>query len=377
MSVGTKQSVSAESCKLKSDVSQPRVVHLPCYDVNPYQRLLMEQLEAKGFSVLDGGGGGNFLRSALFRWKGKNIHLHWLHPYIIRSTWFGSAFRGSRLVVELLLLRLAGKRLVWTVHNLHNHQGTYRSVERSVYRWVSRIVHSVICHSNFAAQQAIRSYKINEGKVSVSPHPRWQLYSSTITAAQAREELGLNDAERVFLFLGRVAEYKGVEDLIIAFRHLPARGSRLIIAGGPGSEAYRAKIIELSQSDDRIQLHLRFIHDDEMQVFLNAASVVVFPFKEILTSGSILLAMEFGKPCIAPAIGAIPETLPTQQDVLTYNPSEKDALLATLTRAVAIDGETLDEIGAANRRQVEDSTWEQLADHCISLYACEDSFTTK
>lgn len=377
MSVGTKSSVATTNDKQKMDVSQLRVVHLPCYDVNPYQRLLMSQLQAKGFGVLDGGGGGNFLRSALFRWNAKNIHLHWLHPYIIRSTWLGSTLRGYRLVVELTLLRLAGKKLVWTVHNLHNHQGRYRSVERSVYRWVSRIVHSVICHSNFAAQQAIRSYKMNEGKVSVSPHPRWQLYSNTITAKAAREKLGLCHAENVFLFLGRVAEYKGIEDLIKAFRHLPAKGARLIIAGGPGSDAYRSRITELAQSDDRIQLHLRFIQDDEMQVFLNAASVVVFPFQEILTSGSILLAMEFGKPCIAPAIGAIPETLPQQQDVLTYNPSEKDALLATLKRTVAMDGKTLVEIGAANRRQVQDWTWEQLADHCISLYSCEDSGATK
>ncbi len=370
MSLSTKQSLSAANGQLKTGDSRlRRVVHLPCYDVNPYQRLLMAQLEVKGFSVLDGGGGGNFLRSALFRWHAKNIHLHWLHPYIIRSSWIGSALRGTRLVLELFLLRLSGKRLVWTVHNLHNHQGAYRGIERNVCRWISRIVHGVICHSDFAAAQAIEAYGVDRSKVSVYPHPIWQRYTNTITVDQAREKLGIRNADCVFLFLGRVSEYKGIEDLINAFRNLSSQNARLVIAGGPTSDAYRERIIELSEIDDRIQLHLRFIEDEEMQVFLNAASVVVFPFKEILTSGSILLAMEFGKACIAPAIGAIPETLPPQQDVLTYNPSGKDALLATLMRAVSIDGESLDAIGAANRRKAEGSTWEGLAEHCISLYA--------
>jgi beta-1,4-mannosyltransferase len=353
---------------MRNDLPVRRVVHLPCYHVNPYQRLLMTHLEAQGFSVLDGGGGGNFLRSALFRWKAKNIHLHWLHPYIIRKTWLASALRGTRLVLELFLLRLSGKRLVWTVHNLQNHQGAYRGIERNACRWISRIVHGVICHSDFAAAQAIKAYGIDRSKITVYPHPIWQRYTNTITLDQAREKLGIRNADCVFLFLGRVSEYKGIEDLINAFRKLSSQNVRLVIAGGPTSDAYRERIIELSETDDRIQLHLRFIEDDEMQGFLNAASVVVFPFREILTSGSILLAMEFSKPCIAPAIGAIPETLPAEQGMLTYNPAEQDALLATLKQAVTTDPEILREIGAANRRKAEHSTWEGLAEHCIKLY---------
>lgn len=355
-------------CQLSTANSfRRRVVHLPCYDVNPYQRSLMHALNQIGWDTLDGGGGGNFLRSALFRWHCDAIHFHWLHPYIVRSTRLGSVFRGLQLILELLILRLAGKRLVWTVHNLHNHQGQHRDVERWTYRWVSRIVHQIICHSQYAADCASVAYGASRVKMAVTPHPRWDQYPNTTSSKAGRDQLGLDWDAPVFLLIGRVAPYKGVEDLISAFRQLSDRSARLIIAGGSISDEYEDVIRDLSRPDHRIQLHLRFIEDHEMQVFMNAADVVVFPFQEILTSGSVLLAMEFGKPCIVPAIGAIPEVLPGEQHALVYDPQIPESLTKRLLSAIDMRPQ-LPAIGAANARRAIDWTWMQLASTCASLY---------
>ncbi|MEZ4597387.1 MAG: glycosyltransferase [Chloroflexota bacterium] len=48
------------------------------------------------------------------------------------------------------------------------------------------------------------------------------------------------------------------------------------------------------------------VPDDRMQVFLRAADVMVLPYRDVLTSGSAILAMTFGLPVVAPRIGCLP-----------------------------------------------------------------------
>ena len=62
-----------------------------------------------------------------------------------------------------------------------------------------------------------------------------------------------------------------------------------------------------------------------MQMYLRAADAVVLPYKDVLTSGSAILAMTFGQPVIAPAIGCLPESLGAEGTIL-YDPSTPDGL---------------------------------------------------
>src|SRR5690348_5469587 len=98
-----------------------RVVHLPVYDDNAYQKLLMDAQRQLGIEAIDGGGGGNFFRTALTKWHADILHFHWLHPYLIRPGALATLLRSIRLILELIILKLVGQRIVWTVHNLKNH----------------------------------------------------------------------------------------------------------------------------------------------------------------------------------------------------------------------------------------------------------------
>ena len=88
-------------------------------------------------------------------------------------------------------------------------------------------------------------------------------------------------------------------------------GARLLIAGRPRGGASTTRLAAAAAADRRIRLPLRFVPDDELQVWLRAADVVVLPFRDILTSGSAILALSFGRPVVAPALGCLPETVPT------------------------------------------------------------------
>jgi glycosyltransferase involved in cell wall biosynthesis len=57
----------------------------------------------------------------------------------------------------------------------------------------------------------------------------------------------------------------------------------------------------------RIEIRDALVPDDELQVYFNACDVVALPFRKVLNSGSLLLAMSFGCPVAAPRLGSIPE----------------------------------------------------------------------
>jgi glycosyltransferase involved in cell wall biosynthesis len=81
----------------------------------------------------------------------------------------------------------------------------------------------------------------------------------------------------------------------------------LLIVGKPLNQKIAKEIN--SVVDNRITTVLEFIPDDDIQIYMNAADVVILPYTDILTSGAAILAMSFGKPVIAPAVKCITETI--------------------------------------------------------------------
>ena len=125
--------------------------------------------------------------------------------------------------------------------------------------------------------------------------------------------MGIGKNEFVFLTLGSLRPYKGHLDLVRAFTSVATTSDRLVIAGATSQKDYLAELqtciddARSCKNDIRIDLHTKKILDDELQLYFNSANVCVLPFQRILNSGSLLLAMSFGKPVIAPKLGSIPE----------------------------------------------------------------------
>jgi glycosyltransferase involved in cell wall biosynthesis len=56
-------------------------------------------------------------------------------------------------------------------------------------------------------------------------------------------------------------------------------------------------------------LRMQFIPDDEVEVYLKAADVLVLPYKEIFQSGVLFLAYAFGLPVVATDVGSFREEI--------------------------------------------------------------------
>jgi beta-1,4-mannosyltransferase len=342
-----------------------KVVHLPCYDDNPYQELLISAQRELGWEVTDGGGGGNFIGVALRDWNPDVVHFHWLHPYLLRRTWVGSVARSARFLLEVLILKLRGSSIAWTIHNLSNHDGRYTGLERFFTAFFARLVDVPITHTREAGRLAAQEFGFSERSLVVTRHPGYtSYYPNTVTRTEARRRFGYVESEMVFLFLGRIQPYKGIFNLIAAFASLP-ESCRLVIAGTPADEETSKRIADASIHDPRIQFHPGHVSREEVQWFFQSADCVVFPFRKILSSGSVMLAMSFGKPLIAPDLPVIRETM-AENDVWWFDPDNADSLRSALNQAA---NTWSPEMGQANLQIAKSLTWEKMAKETLDAYA--------
>lgn len=343
-----------------------RVVHLPVYQDNAYQRLLMDALRRLGVETISGGGGGNFFRTALLRWKADILHFHWLHPYMIRPSAVGTVVRSARLLVELSILKLCGQRIVWTVHNLKNHENRHLALERWFTKRFARLPSAIIAHSQVAAAQVASTFAINDpARIHIVPHGNYVgCYPNQISRADAREKLGLGQEAVVFLFFGRIQPYKGLPELIREFKSLPL-DLQLIVAG-PADAEMEQKIRDQIGTAQNMVFHAGFVPDEQIQLYMNACDAVVLPYRDIFTSSAAMLAMSFGRACVAPRLRGMLELL-DEKGAFLYEPG-RSAGLADTMRSAAANPARLDKMGGSNLAKISEQDWPKTAMRTLEIY---------
>lgn len=140
--------------------------------------------------------------------------------------------------------------------------------------------------------------------------------------------------------------------------------TQLLIVGNPFEDEVATDLLNRCKGNENIRAIFEFIPDDELQVYMNAADVVVLPYRNILTSGAVILAMSFGKPVIAPAIGCMEDLLDNEGSFL-YNPSEKDGLVKAMRKALDAN---LKNMGEHNFELVEMLQWDKIAKRTCEVY---------
>jgi glycosyltransferase involved in cell wall biosynthesis len=167
----------------------------------------------------------------------------------------------------------------------------------------------------------------------------------------------------VYLFFGKIKPYKQIGTLIAAFEKV-AGDSLLLIAGACEDERERDRLLNRSRGNDRMRLALEFIPDDQVPTLFGAADVVVAPFSQILTSGSVVLGLSFGCPIIAPALGCLPELISAEVG-MCYDPTDQEALPRAMQEARTWDLATM---GDRARLLAVDLDWQAIAKKTLDLY---------
>lgn len=211
------------------------------------------------------------------------FHAHWPDTLLAGSSPLTRA--GKRVAVALLLARLRrrGVPVVRTRHNAKPHE-TSRTIAAVEAGFERLTVQSILLNA----------------VATTPPH------ATVIAHGHYRDWFARHPhAERVagrLAFVGLIRPYKGVEDLVAAYRELSAEGvgASLTIAGAPRSAELAAEITAATQGDPTITLTLEYVDDAAFVAAVTASSLVVLPYRAMENSGAALAALSLDRPVLVP-----------------------------------------------------------------------------
>ncbi|MCJ2183521.1 glycosyltransferase family 4 protein [Novosphingobium sp. 1949] len=219
-----------------------------------------------------------------------------------------------------------------------DYSGRQAAAYRRLLPWIGQRARRVLTVSEFARQCLIRFRIAPAERVHVVHNGTDHLLKEPADP-HVLARLGLTDGGYV-LALGSAKGYKNMRAVFDALRDPLPSGHRLVVAGGPGPDTYRAKGWEPPAH----ALFTGFVSDSELRALYTGASVFLFPS---LTEGFGLPpveAMHCATPVVAAQAGAMPEVcadaaiLVPPQDPAAYRAAtcallEDEALHARMTTA--------------------------------------------
>jgi glycosyltransferase involved in cell wall biosynthesis len=336
------------------------------YPCNPYAGLLARALEKRDIHLELGDYAfeQDWLRS--HREGHEVLHLNWLHHFYRADDLETTRRRYARFEENLTFARALGYRIVWTMHNLYPHERPHPEVDHQARLLVCQMADAVIAHCEYAAGLARRLFH-RTGPLHVIPHGHFiDVFPNEVSREEARRRVGVSDEAFVYLFFGNARVYKGIERLIETFRRVADRDAALVLMMRRAfNPAYSEGIERLAGQDGRIRAFTSpFFPNEDFQVYLNAADVVVLPFVDVLTSGSAITALSFGRPVILPGLGCLPELIDDTMGLL-YSPEDAAGLEKALVEARKLDVEAAGRAAFARARALD---WDGIAARVAGVY---------
>jgi glycosyltransferase involved in cell wall biosynthesis len=260
-------------------------------------------------------------------------------PKIFHILWNNKVEYFDRTVL-MLYYKLLGKKIVLTAHNVNQgrRDGTDSLLNRLTLKVQYRLADHIFIHTQKMKAELLSEFGVAGRAATVIRHPINNAFPDTdLTPAEAKRRLGIREVEKTILFFGRITPYKGLEDLLEALKRLLASDLtyRLIIAGAPkkGTEGYWSQISRTISDDfteGQIIPKLQFIPDEDMELYLKAADVLVLPYKEIFQSGVLFLGYSYGLPVIATDVGSFREEIVEGETGFLCRPNDPLALADTI-----------------------------------------------
>ncbi len=322
---------------------------------NPYQKLLYGALETAGGEVLEPAP----LNGAVLRGHGAGprvLHVHWLW---LKGGALRRSVRARRLSRLLQLAAAEGWKIVWTAHNLLPHDDSHQ--DRQLTRTLAAAAHGVIAHTH-AAERGLREGLGVDCPVRVIPHGHYRdVYGPRGSRAQARQALGLTDERPVLLAFGQLRPYKGFDDLVSRFVRRDVEAT-LLIAGEPVDPSVTRAIADAASRDDRVIFRPRRQNPEDTNWLFSAADRVVLPYRRVTTSGTLVLALGFGVPCVIPDDPGLLEICEPGA-VEAYAPG--DDMIDAIERALAADAA---EAEAAAARSADALDWAPIGAATLAFF---------
>jgi beta-1,4-mannosyltransferase len=338
-----------------------RVLAWPAYEnreQNPYNALLYEHLARLGVVAEEW---------AWWRMRSKRYdvaHLHWPDLRLQEPDWRKAARRAVKLLVQLLLVRARGAKVVWTAHNHESHERHHPRLERLYWWALTRLLDGHISLSRSAQTDLLERFPVlARRRGAVVAHGNYRgVYPGATSPTAARRRLGISPGAVVLCFTGRIRAYKNVPALVEAFRALEGDHLRLLVTGEAHPERLLGEIERAAAGDPRVLLWPGSVPHSELPVVLAASDLLVLPYRAVVNSGSALLGLSYDRPVLAPAMGSLRDL---QEQV---GPDHLRTYTGEISAAVLADALGWLAARAPGRPNLQGTSWPEVAARTRTFY---------
>ncbi len=254
----------------------------------------------------------------------KIFHILWLNKFLYFD-----------MTLLNIYYKILGKKLVYTAHNINirERDGHNTLSNRLSLLFMYKLVDHIFVHTEKMKKQLINDFNIKDNKVSLIPFGMNDVIpKSSLTSTQAKKRFNFEGNQKVILFFGNIAPYKGLEYLISSLVHLrdTLNDFKVIVAGRiKNCEEYWEniqKIIEKNNLREYLTIRIEYIPDEKVEDYFKAADVLILPYKYIYQSGVIFLSYNFGLPVIATDIGSLRDDIDEGKTGFLCKPEDAEDL---------------------------------------------------
>jgi len=250
---------------------------------------------------------------------------------------------------------------VMTAHYILPPRPSRRQVKSA--RRVFDAMDAVVAHSEHSAARLRDELSLDPARVRVVPHGAFDYLTRLPEEKPLPPELEGAEGP-VILSFGLLRPYKGIENLLEAFRRV--EGAELWIVGNPRMDV--APLRELAAAaGGRVRTVTRFVDEAEIPAIFRRADLVVLPYLDAEHSGVLYTGLAFGRPLVLSAVGGFPEVAATGAAQLVP-PGDTAALAATLAELVKDVAARAELAAAATRAAAGPFSWDEAARRTLALY---------
>ncbi|MGF1635726.1 MAG: glycosyltransferase family 4 protein [Cyclobacteriaceae bacterium] len=292
---------------------------------NKYIKLMVEPLSRAGFHIhaLD-----NIFSSIRHFRSIRLVHLNWFENLNDES--FAKGFNSFlRKAFILTVIRLSGKKLVWTMHNRMSHERKTGKMSRIISNWLIRWADIIIIHCEQSRALLLNTFPDTAAKIRYLPHPDFVgCYGGSIEKSKPDDTLKL-------LFVGTIKPYKNIEVLIGAMKQV-GDNAHLTIAGNPKSTTYAQELKIMAANSTNITLKLEFIPDEQLPNLIGQCDLLILPYdlESSLNSGTVILAFSYQKTVICPEIGTLADMMEMKDNFLSYRYKSPEEHFSRITEVI-------------------------------------------
>jgi glycosyltransferase involved in cell wall biosynthesis len=143
-------------------------------------------------------------------------------------------------------------------------------------------------------------------------HPLYTSFGEVEEKIKARKHLRIDENGKYLLFFGLIRRYKGLDLLLeaMADERVKNLNVKLLVAGEYYEDsAYYDEIISRLHLKDRVELHTKFIPNEEVKWYFSACDLVAQTYHTATQSGVTKIALQFDKPSLVTNVGGLGEII--------------------------------------------------------------------